>query len=152
MYHGLGQPGSEGLPQTPAAPTSDFLNITGGISAILAPLAQVGVSLYQTKQLQKLEKARMKAEAAAQNAMGAMSAPPPPVVVQSGSGALIGVIIGGVAMMGILVFVLTRKSEGGSTGGSSVTSSSSSPTTTRVEAPAPRIKRIKRVSRPRHAY
>jgi len=142
MYKGLEQPGDRGLSQA----SSDFLNVTSGISAILAPIAQVGVSIYQTQQLQKLEKARMKAEAAAQSAM-AMMPQQGPVIVQSGSGLLIGVIAGGAVLLGLLVFLLTRKGSGDSAG--TVVSSTSGATPS--EAPR-RIKRIKRVSRPKHSY
>jgi hypothetical protein len=140
MYSRLGQ-------DVPAAPTSDFLNVTGGISAILAPLAQVGVSVYQTQQLQKLEKARMKAEMASQNAMAMMPQQQAPVIVQSSSGLLIGVVVGGAALLGVLVFALTRKKDESGVAASSSTTTSEAPRST-----APRIKRIKRISRPKNFY
>jgi hypothetical protein len=126
---------------TPATPSGDFTNIATGISSILTPLAQVGVSIYQTKQLQKLEKAKMKAEAAAQSAMPMFQ--PPPTVVQSNTGLLIGVLVGGAVLLGLLGFLLTKKPTSGAT------SVSSGAVTSASEAPARRIKRIKRVSKPK---
>lgn len=146
MYIGLG----EDAPAPPAAPTSDFLNVTGGISSILAPLAQVGVAMYQTQQMQKLEKARMKAEMAAQNAMAMMPQQQAPVIVQSSSGLLIGVVVGGSALLGVLVFMLTRKK--GEAGYAATAATTSEPRSVEAPRAAPRIKRIKRVSRPKNSY
>lgn len=132
---------------TAAADPSSFTSVASGIASILTPLAQVGVSIYQTKELQKLEKARMKAEAANQAAMAMMMPQQAPVIVQSNTGLLIGVVAGGAVMLGLLVFMLTRKKGDSAIASSISTSSASSP------APAERrIKKIKRVSRPRNHY
>lgn len=132
--------------------SSDFLNITGGISAILAPLASFGVSVYQTQQMQKLEKARLKAEAAAQSAMAAMSMPPSSGPAQSSnSGLVIGVVVGGAALLGLLVFVLAGKKDQSSGSGAAPSMASTSYVAPAPAAP-PRIKRIKRSSRPKQSY
>jgi len=118
--------------------SSGFVDITKGISALLAPIATTAISVYQTKELQKLEKARLKADAAAQAAL--LSLQPQQVVVQSSSGLLIGVLVGGVALLGIIVFMINRNS---SNVGETAESTGLSPEST------PKIKRIKRVSRPK---
>jgi len=133
---------------TPAG--SSFTDVTGGIAAILAPLAQVGVSIYQSQQMAKLEKARLKAEAASQAAMAMMQ---PQVIMppaSSNTGLLVGAILGGATLLGLLVFMMTKNSAGsaGSPGAPSLGVGVGSST---YSAP-PRIKRIKRVSRPRQSY
>jgi len=131
----------QGISQT------DVLNL---VSGAVSTAANVGLQVYAQKEAAKAAKRQEKIDAmlAAQQQ--------PHVIVQPGSGSsnlMIGAIVGGAVLLGLLVFVLTRgkgSSQSGGTGNVSYDSTVTSSSSASAPSPGPRrIKKIKRVSRPK---
>lgn len=115
----------------------DFLSITGGVSSILAPLAQVGVSVFQTKQMEKLTKAQAKAEMQQAQSQPMIYMPSAPAAKPK-TGLLIGIVLGGVILLGVVATL---------SGSADFEEESGSSEVERVSQAPKRIKRIRRVSR-----
>lgn len=136
---------SDGFSQASGGATSaDALNF---VSALLPGVANIGMSIYAAKAAEKAAKRQEKLEAQAEALRAAQG--PGQVIVQGGgnSGLLIGAIIGGAALVCLVVVLLTKKSGSGaeSQAGFAATASTPGP----VAVAAPRIKRMKRISRPK---
>lgn len=118
-----------------AATGSSAGEIMQGIGAILAPLAQAGVSIYAAEQQRKHQKDLEKAQRRFAAQQPVYLPPPPP---QRSPALMIVLALVGIGIVGMIMFMMTRG------GGSAATVTA--PSSPLIATPqAPRIKRVRRV-------